>query len=176
MATVLRVIPYVEHFSFGRVLTLALCSLASLAFQYKEAPLSHRALQANNCSLALLCKRTCTRWHCVFHIKERNAGLCKLSMQGKVPFRSTGQMNTSHSNWILYFLKTILLQCSLSGVPMKISRRNRGCRGSPVMWNILKPWFISAVCQSFSLCIFFFFPDSIHINHAFILFCSPLKK
>lgn len=54
MATLLRFIPYVEQFSFRRVLTSALCSLASLPFQYEEASLSHGALQASNPSLACL--------------------------------------------------------------------------------------------------------------------------
>lgn len=49
----------------------------------------------------------------VLHIKERKQGLSKLGIQGQVPFGSTGQENTSRSDRVLHFLKTMQLQCLL---------------------------------------------------------------
>lgn len=49
----------------------------------------------------------------VLHIKERKWGLSKLGIQGQVPFGSTGQENTFHSDQTLYFLKTMQWQCLL---------------------------------------------------------------
>lgn len=44
MATFLWSIPYVEHFSFERVLAVPSCFPAGPAFQYEEESLSHRRL------------------------------------------------------------------------------------------------------------------------------------
>lgn len=158
MATLLRFIPYVEQFSFRRVLASAWCSLASLPFQYEEASLSHGALQASNRSLARrmsVHKRICTRqkWHYVFHIKERKVGICKRSVQGRCPLdqqvKRTFLTATPFSN----FWKQHDCSVYSSDMLIKINRRNSGFRRSPVTWNILKSSFISAVCQSFSLCV-----------------------
>lgn len=135
-------------------------------------------------------KRICTRQKCryVFHIEERKVGIRKRSVQGRCPLdqqvKWTFLTVTAFSN----FWKQHDCSVYSSDMLIKINRRNSGFRRSPVTWNILKSSFISAVFQSFSLCVLFlgfwgvfgglvfFFPDSIHIEHAFILFCSQLKR
>lgn len=162
MATLLRFIPYVEQFSFRRVLTSASCSLASLPFQYEEASLSHEALQASNRSLACrmsVHKRICTRqkWHYVFHIKERKVGICKRSVQGRCPLDQQVKWTFLTVTGFSNFWKQHYCSVYSSDMPININRRNSGFRCSPVTWNILKSSFIYAVCQSFSLCVLFFF-------------------
>lgn len=126
-ATLPIVIECVEHLSFGKVFNITLHFLGSLAFRYEKASLTHRALQANNCTPARCISVDLISW-C-----RQNTLQCALCF------------NRSKANFS--WQPNLLLPKQPHGyiysrdMPITINRRNGGCWGSTVTWKILKSWF-----------------------------------
>lgn len=148
-----------NYSSFERMSAVSSCFPASPAFQYEEASLSHRTWYAKNCSLArqMSVHRSLheVEMTLFYTSRKENRGSLNWTYRSRCPL----DQQVKRTLLTVTGSSTFWKQCngnvySSDNPNNRTNRRNSGCRGSPVTWSILKSWFISAVCQSFSLCLF----------------------